>query len=280
MQLADRVAVITGGGRGIGKAIALAFAREGAHVAVIARTRREVEETAQEASALGREALAVQADVSVPHEAQEAIASALGRFGRVDVLVNNAGIYGPIGPLQDNDTQEWLRAIAVNLGGVFLCTQAVLSSMVSRRRGKIINISGGGAASVRPNFTAYTASKAAVVRLTECLAAELAPSNIQLNTVAPGGIYSGLIEAVLAAGDRAGAAALSEARRIKGQDGAVLDDLTALATFLASDASGGLTGRLISAIWDEWRTIPLRLEVIMNSDLYTVRRVVAPTAEK
>jgi len=237
------------------------------------RTIGEVESAAREAEGLGRKALAVRADVSRLADVEAMVKQSLERFGRIDILVNNAAVQPPIGPLWENDPEEWLQTILTNLGGVFLCSRAVIPTMIRQGGGKIINLSGGGATSPRPYFSAYAASKAAVVRLTETLAEELKPHGIQVNAIAPGAVYTHMTEEVLSAGASAGERALAEAERVKAH--AVGSDAAAeLAVFLASEDSDGLTGRLISAMWDDWRSLPRRLSEVMESDLYTLRRVV------
>lgn len=279
MKLKDRVAIVTGSGRGIGRAIALAMAEQGADVVVAARTLAELEGTAAEIESLGRRALIVQADVSREQEVKAMVHDALGEFGRIDILVNNAGIQGPIGPLAQVDAEEWLRCIYTNLGGVFLCCQAVLPVMIGQRAGKIINLSGGGATSPLPFFSAYAASKAAIVRLTETLAEEVKQHNIQVNAIAPGVVTTRMTEQVLAAGPAAGEEMLARSRRQKETGGVPPERAAALALFLASDESDGLTGRLISAVWDDWRSLPSRLEKVMATELYTLRRITRDTVE-
>jgi len=274
VKLAGKVAIITGAGRGIGRAIALAFAREGADVLVASRTLSEVAETAEEARALGRRAVALKVDVSSRDEVERMVAQALQELGKVDILVNNAGTYGSIGPLVDNDPEEWVRTVRINLFGAFFCARAVLPFMIRERRGKIINLSGGGAASPLPNFTAYAASKAAIVRLTETLAQEVQAFNIQVNAIAPGAVSTRLTDAVLAAGAAAGEEMLAQVRRQKEAGGVPPERAAALAVFLASEEADGLSGRLISAVWDDWESMNGRIEQIMASDLYTLRRVV------
>ena len=274
MKLAGKAAIITGAGRGIGRAIALAFAREGADVLVASRTLAEVVETAEEVRALGGRAAALKVDVCNRDEVEAMVAQGLEELGKVDILVNNAGTYGAIGPLVDNDPQEWTQTVRVNLFGAFFCARAVLPLLIQQRHGKIINLSGGGAASPLPNFSAYAASKAAIVRLTETLAEEVRPFNIQVNAIAPGAVNTGLTDAVLAAGAAAGEKMLAQARRQKDAGGVPPDRAAALAVFLASEESGGLSGRLISAVWDDWENMNGRIDQIMASDLYTLRRVV------
>ena len=273
MKLKDKVAVVTGAGRGIGKAIALAFAREGADVVVVSRTPSEVKETAAQIGALGRHALALRVDVSRVQDVENMVASATEEFGRIDVLVNNAGILGPVGPLVENDVKHWIETIKVNLIGTFLCCKAVLPVMIAQRKGKIINLSGGGAAYPNPRFSAYATSKAAVVRLTDTLAEELTEFNIQVNAIAPGAINTGIQEEILAAGKVAGKKALAEARKVRETGGTHLNVPAALAVFLASEESKGLTGKLISAVWDDWQNLGKRVSEIVSTDLYTLRRV-------
>jgi 3-oxoacyl-[acyl-carrier protein] reductase len=277
MKLAGKAAIITGAGRGIGRAIALAFAQEGADMLVASRTLAEVAETAEDARALGRRALALKVDVSNRDEAERMVAQALEELGKVDILVNNAGGYGSIGPLVDNDPEKWVQTVRINLFGSFFCARAVLPFMIRQRRGKIINLSGGGASSPLPNFSAYAASKAAIVRLTETLAEEVKGFNIQVNAIAPGAVNTRLMDEILAAGAAAGEEMLARTRRQKETGGVPPERAAALAVFLASGVSDGLSGRLISAVWDDWESMNGRIDQIMASDLYTLRRVTEST---
>ncbi len=171
MKLENRVALITGASRGIGRVLAYGFAREGADVVLAARTQGELERTAKEIRENGGRVVAIQTDVSSPASVGKLVKGMLAEFGRVDILINNAGRQPPIGPLTHCDMEDWTRTIIVNLVGTVLCCKAILSSMIERRSGKIINLSGGGATAPRRNFSAYAASKAAVIRFTETLAA-------------------------------------------------------------------------------------------------------------
>jgi 3-oxoacyl-[acyl-carrier protein] reductase len=274
MRLAGKAAIITGAGRGIGRAIALAFALEGADVLVASRTLSEVTATAEGVRALGRNALALNVDVSNRQEVDRMVAQGIEELGKVDILVNNAGTYGFIGPVADSNPEKWVQTIGVNLFGAFYCARAALPFMIRERRGKIINLSGGGASSPLPNFSAYAASKAAIVRLTETLAQEVEDYNIQVNAIAPGAVNTALTDTLRAAGPAAGEEMLAQARRQKEDGGVPPERAAALAVFLASEASDGLSGRLISAVWDDWENMNGRIEQIMASDLYTLRRVV------
>ncbi len=196
-------------------------------------------------------------------------------LGPIDVLVNCAGVYGPIGALSDNDMDDWEHALRVNLMGTVYTCRAVIPGMVERGHGSIINLSGGGATMPLPNFSLYAVSKAAVARLTDTLAAELAGTGVSVNAIAPGAIDTKLQDDVLAAGRRAGALFdRMRTMRETGQ-GATQPEVPArLALFLASDASVGLTGKLISAPhdpWESWDTA--RIEAINRSPWYTIRRL-------
>lgn len=274
MKLEDKIAIVTGAGRGIGKTIALSLAREGAHVVVLSRTQSEIAETAVAIRALDRRALAIKTDISNSEDVDNMVRSAIQEFGRVDILVNNAGIQGPVGPLVENEIDRWIQTIQINLIGVFLCSRAVLPIMMERRQGKIINLSGGGATSPRPYFSAYAASKAAVVRLTETLAQEVKEYNIHVNAIAPGAVNTRMLEEVLAAAKATGDKALAGPSHQLPTAGSSPEKAAALAVFLASDESDGLSGRLISAVWDNWQAVPRYIEDIMSSDLFTLRRVV------
>ncbi len=268
-----QVAMVTGAGRGIGRAIAVALAEVGADLILLARTVEELDETSAQVRDLGREALPIVADVSQREDVQRAVTAGLAQFGRVDVLVNNAGIQPPIGPLVENAPAAWTEAVAINLFGPFHCIQAVLPDMIARRRGKIINLSGGGATGPRPNFSAYAASKAAVVRLTETLAEEVRPYNIQVNAIAPGAVNTRMLDEVLVAGGAAGEE-LAAAQRRQVQGGTPPELAAALVVFLASDVSDGLTGKLISAPHDDWRTWDAqRIAELNDSPWYTLRRM-------
>ncbi len=274
MRLKDKVAIVTGAGRGIGKAIALAYAHEGANVVTISRTLSEIEKTSEQIRANGRRAITIRADVSNSVEIENTVALVVKEFGKVDILVNAAGIQGPIGPIIENDINHWIQTVQVNLIGTFLCVRAVLPTMIKQGCGKIINFSGGGATSPRPYFTAYAASKGAVVHFTESLAEELKAYNVQVNVIAPGAVNTKMLDQVLKAGGLAGAHEFKKAQEQLEKGGAPIEKPARLAVFLASNESNGLSGKLISAVWDNWQNMATQINEIMSSDIYTVRRVI------
>lgn len=273
MRLDRETVVITGAGRGIGAAIAHAFADAGANLVLLARTQAEIERVAEETRARGVASLALRGDVSRRPDVEQMVAAAEEMFGRIDVLVNAAGVYGPIGTLAENDMAEWARAIETNLLGTAFSMHAVLPHMIARRKGVVINFSGGGAVSPFPRFSAYASSKAAVVRLTETVAEEVKEFGIRVNAIAPGAVNTRLLDQVLAAGERAGTQFYAKAKEQKAKGGTPLETAAELTVFLASPTAAGVTGRLISAVWDDWKSLPERAQELGRSALFTLRRI-------
>lgn len=277
MKLKNVNALITGGSQGLGKVIAEHFLREGANVLLCARNEKELASTREELAGKfpARKILVKACDVSNEAQVNELVAFALREFGSLHALVLNAGIYGPMGPTESVDLAEWRRAIDINLFGVLLPCRAVIPHFKKAGRGKIVVLSGGGATNPRPNISSYAASKAAVVRLMETLALELEPHRIDVNAIAPGALATRLVDEVLAAGpEKVGAAFYAQNQKWK-EDGATSPALGAgLAVYLASVASDGITGRLLSAQWDPWKTMHEHREELAKSDIYCLRRIV------
>ncbi len=274
MRLEGKTVFITGGSRGIGEALALAFARAGAHLALVARSTADLERVAEAGRALGVQVLAVSADVARRADVERATALALEVFDRIDVLVNAAGIYGPIGPLAECDMGGWAAAIETNLLGTAFTMRAVLPGMIERREGCVINFSGGGAVSPFPRFSAYSASKAAVVRLTETVAEEVKDYGVRVNAIAPGAVNTRLLDEALEAGEqRVGKEFYAKAREQKDKGGTPPERAAELAVFLASPAAAGITGRLFSAVWDDWKSLAGRGAELAGSAMYTLRRI-------
>jgi 3-oxoacyl-[acyl-carrier protein] reductase len=279
MQLHGRSAIITGASLGLGRAIATAFVGAGASVLLVARDKEALQQTARDITPLAslpEQVVSIRtADVSDP-DACAAIAShARTVLPGLTVLVNNAGTYGPMGRLEENDWAEWARTVAVNLFGTVLLTRAVVPDFRAQGYGKIINLSGGGATGPLPFFSAYAASKAAVVRFSETLAEEVRDAGIDVNAIAPGALNTRLLDQVLEAGpDRVGKRFYERSLQQRAEGGAPLEKGAALAVFLASSASDGISGRLISAVWDDWAELPSWKEQLGRSDVYTLRRIV------
>ncbi len=278
MKLAGKRALITGSSQGFGLAVARAFASEGASVVLCARDPAPLERARAEVAGLvvgDARVLAVPADVANPDDVRRVVDRALSELGGLDVLVSNAGVYGPKGPIEEVDWDDWTRAVATNLLGTVLVCRAVLPRFKGQRHGKIILLSGGGATKPLPFLSAYAASKAAVVRFGETLAEEVRGLGIDVNAVAPGAMNTRMLDEVLEAGpERVGDAYYRQSVKQKAEGGAGFERGAALCVFLASSASDGLTGKLISAIWDPWSTLPEHLEELKSSDIYTLRRIV------
>ncbi len=274
MKLDGQVAVITGAGRGIGRAIALAYAREGAKLALAARSESDLQEAVGAVAELGAEAIAVPTDVTSQEDTEQLARRTVEQFGRIDVLVNNAGISGPVGPLQGNDIAEWVSTITVNLTGTFLVCRAVIPVMLAQSGGRIINLSGAGATNAWSNMSAYCSSKAAVVRLTEVLAQELDDKGITVNALGPGSVHTSMWDRMTEQAAEAGADFIHQlGLRVTSGGGASIDECAELAVWLGSGESGALTGRLISAATDDFRDLPPRIDEIMAGDAYTLRRM-------
>jgi NAD(P)-dependent dehydrogenase (short-subunit alcohol dehydrogenase family) len=279
MTLSGVRALITGASQGFGAAVAEQFVREGARVFLCARNGDAVREVAQRLRMLGGGKPDVaaweRADVARAGDVDALVAQALRQLGGIDVLVCNAGVYGPKGAIQDVEWREWVEALEINLYGTILCCRAVLPHMLARRRGKIILLSGGGATKPMPNLSAYATSKAAVVRFGETLAEEVKSAGIDVNAVAPGALNTRLLDEVLEAGpEKVGEAFYAASVKQKASGGTPLARGAELCAFLASPASNGITGRLISAVWDPWPELPAHLDELRGSDIYTLRRIV------
>ncbi len=234
--LQGKTALVTGASQGIGHAIALGFAREGANVVVTARSEDKLRALANEAETMGVKALAAPADIGVESEILGVAAAAEKKFGGVDILVNNAAIIHPRIPVSDFDPQLFREVLNVNLTGSFLITKALLPGMVERQYGKIINISSIGGRKGAAGRSAYRITKSGLISFTESLAAEVKQHGIDVNAICPGGVDTeGYREAFDSPG-RSGNPKLMEP-----------DEIAQVAVFLASDASSAVTGAAIDA---------------------------------
>lgn len=278
MKLKGRGIVITGASQGLGRAIAECCVMEGAHVLICARDARVLEEAraALAANAVaGQLVIAEPADVTKTGDVRRLFEIALSQLPGIDGLVNNAGVYGPIGLLEEVSVEEWWRGVETNLLGVLLGCREVLPIFRRQGHGKIVVLSGGGATAPLPRISAYAASKSAVVRLTETLAEETRGTGIDINAIAPGALNTRLLDEVLAAGpEKVGAAFFERSVKQKEKGGTPLHHGAELCAFLLSEASNGITGKLISAVWDPWRELPGHLEELNKTDIYTLRRIV------
>jgi 3-oxoacyl-[acyl-carrier protein] reductase len=275
MRLDQRSVVITGASQGLGRAIAAACLKQGARVMLCARDARMLAKTAAEleSRALGRVSF-MPADVSKPHEIERVISSAEKELPNFCGLVNNAGGWGPKGRIEDVDWNEWKAAIEINLFGVVYACRCVAPIFRARKYGKIVNLSGGGATAPMPRISAYAASKAAVVRFTETIAGELRDAGIDVNALAPGPLNTAMLAEILAAGPEKIGDYYQKALKQKESGGSSLERAADLCVRLLSAETDGITGKLISAVWDPWETLPERRAELAASDVYTLRRII------
>ena len=278
MKLSGRNAIITGANRGFGFEVAKKFVEEGASVVICGRDANQVSnavDTLRKLSSSKQTIIGLPLDVSKEESVKNLIDTAIATLGRIDIVVNNAGVYGPKGLIEDVDSGEWISAININLFSVFFICKWILPHMKKNNAGKIINLSGGGATAPLPRISAYAASKAAVVRLTETLAEECREYSIEINAIAPGALNTRLLEEVIESGpDRVGKAFYEKALKQKSDGGTPLDLGASLCVYLASSESNGITGKLISAPWDPWQNLAHYREDLKNTDIYTLRRIV------
>lgn len=252
MQLESKVAIVTGGGKGIGKAIALAFAREGAELVIAARTELDLKRVSSEIKVMGRKSLAIVTDLADPEQPQVMVDKTLEKFGKVDVLVNNSGIEGPMVNVTDMDLEGWKQTLAVNLTGAMLCAKYVLKKdMVPRQSGAIINISSISGRKGLATRSPYCASKWGMIGLTQSLASEVGRYGIRVNCIAPGPVEGERIERVLRGMSKNWGMTYEQAvetitartalgRMVKPEE------VAALAVFLASEQASGITGQTIN----------------------------------
>jgi NAD(P)-dependent dehydrogenase (short-subunit alcohol dehydrogenase family) len=277
-SLEGRAAVITGANQGLGRAIARAFVEAGASLFLCARDEEKLLEAQSQLRGLCRPSQkveAMRADVSKAGDVDRVVSRAIEAFPQIHILVNNAGVYGPKGRIEEADWGEWVRAVEINLLGSILMARALLPHFRRNNYGKIVQLSGGGATAPLPFLSAYAASKAGIVRFAETLAEEVREFGIDVNSIAPGALNTRLLDEVLEAGpEKVGQAFYERSLKQKREGGAPLERGAELTVFLASAASDGITGKLISAIWDPWEKFPEHLDELRTTDVYTLRRIV------
>lgn len=276
--LSGKVALITGANQGFGLEVARSYLSAGADVMLCARNAELLEEARgglMRSAAVGQRVLAKTVDVSNEQQVRDLVDSTIGELGGLHILVNNAGVYGPKGLIEDVDWKSWTQAIEINVYGSILMCKAVLPHLKAQAYGKIIQLSGGGATNPMPRISAYAVSKAAIVRFAETLAEEVRGTGIDVNSIAPGALNTRMLDEVLEAGpEKVGKGFYERAIKQRDAGGVPLQRGADLAVFLASGASDGITGKLISAVWDNWEHWPEHREKLASSDVYTLRRVV------
>lgn len=275
--LSGRVAIITGASQGLGREISKSYVIAGANVMLCARNYGLLEKTEQELNPLlgdNQKIFIKKCDVSNQEEVQALVGETFEKLGGCQILVNNAGIYGPKGPIENQDWDEWKKSLEINIYGSVLMCRALIPHFKKQNYGKIIQLSGGGATNPLPNISAYATSKAAIVRFTETLAEEVRSLGIDVNSIAPGALNTKMLQEVLDSGpEKVGTVFYEKALAQKKNGGVPLSKGADLTVFLASSASDGITGKLISALWDKWNDWPEHLDELGKSDAYTLRRI-------
>lgn len=275
--LKGKTALVTGSSRGLGLEIARGLARAAATVCLVARDTAALERAADViAGESPGGAAAVRCyplDLTQDAQIETTVRRCLEEHRAIDVLVNNAAIQGPIGRFESTYGEAWRHVFQVDLFAPARLIQLLLPGMRERRWGKIVNLSGGGATRSRPYFTAYGAAKCALVRLTETLAEEVKGTGIDVNAVAPGAMNTRMLQEILAAGAERAPGEFETAQAQARSGGVPLEKAAALVVWLASPASDGITGRLLSAVRDNWVGLPAVRDELAQSDVYTLRRI-------
>lgn len=268
--------IITGASQGLGVSIAEKFLKEGANVSICGRNEPQLIETINILKKVySSKIIGYACDVSKEEQVKYFIDKSTEEFKYIDAIVLNAGIYGPMGPIESISFDDFKYALEVNLYGVMLSCKYIIPHFKQNKRGKIIMVSGGGATNPMPYITGYAASKAASIRFMESISLELKSFNIDVNAVAPGALATRLVNQVLDAGPETIGKEFYEKNLKWKNEGATSPELGSnLIWFLANSQSDGITGKLISAQWDNWKDLPSHLNELNASDIYCLRRIV------
>jgi NAD(P)-dependent dehydrogenase (short-subunit alcohol dehydrogenase family) len=270
-----KYAVITGASRGLGRHLAHRFWEAGFSLGLVGRNGETIRQAMSDLPSKADQVWdTFDGDLGDTNSTSALTTVISMRRPQVNVVVNNAAIQGPIGPLEQNDLGEWEHAIRVNLLGPVAFCKGLMPRMAGARDASIINLSGGGATGPRANFSAYASAKAALVRFSETLSEEVKGQGITVNCIAPGAMKTEMLGEVLKSGAAsAGDREFATAAKVFQDGGASVDRIADLALFLSSKAARGITGKLISAVWDRWEAWPDHLPELAGSDLYTIRRI-------
>jgi NAD(P)-dependent dehydrogenase (short-subunit alcohol dehydrogenase family) len=278
MSHTRHLVVITGATRGLGRLAAERFWKAGEDLILVARHEKDLKIVAEEFGSTGRSGQKIfhfAVDLSDLEHIPDFIAGIQKSAGDPDILINNAAIQGPIGPVQTNDWTEWQKCLNVCLLAPVWLSRGLLPSMIKKGYGRIVNISGGGATAPRPNFTSYATAKCGLVRFSETLALEVRPHGITVNCVAPGAMNSALTQNIIQAGMQyAGDTEFDSAVNLTRNNPHAEERAADLIYFLTTDTCASITGKLISAVWDPWEKISNATPELMDSDVYTLRRIV------
>ena len=271
--------LITGASSGIGFEISKQFLYHGADLIICSSNLSKIKKAYKKLSLIknkNQKIFHMRVDISSKQQIKKLIRQTIKKFKKIDILINNAGVYGPKGFIEKINWNAWVKTIEINLFGSVLLCKEVIPYFKKRNQGKIIQLSGGGAAAPLPMISGYATSKAGIVRFIETLSEEVKDYNIQVNSVAPGAINTEMLKEILKAGPKKiGKKAYQKALLQKKFGGSSLKDACDLILFLGSKKSNGISGKLISAIWDDWRIWPKYKKLLSKSDLFTIRRIVS-----
>lgn len=274
LDLSNKNILITGGSMGLGYAAAEACLQANGRVVICARNQDDLDAAVSRLKADGHQNIAgITTDVTKQEEIETALNKVESQFGPLNAVIHSAGIYGPIGPITEVNPQEWLDVMQINLFGTFLVVRQTCLRLQKNGGGRIALFSGGGAASPFPNYTGYACSKVGVVRLTETIALEMAPHNIEVNCIAPGFVITRLHQQTLAAGNLAGEKFLDATKNQIEKGGVPASVGGSAAAFLISDQAKGITGKFVAAPYDGWKDWPEHLEELKSTDIFTLRRI-------
>ena len=275
----NKVAIVTGASAGLGFEISKYFLKYGASLIICSSNSKNIRKAFNKLKKIiknNQKIFYKTTDVSSSKQIKDLIKFSFKKFRKIDILVNNAGIYGPKGNIEKVNWSDWVKTIEVNLFGSVLLCKSLIPHFKKNKKGKIIQLSGGGAASPVPNISGYAVSKAGIVRFVENLSSELKGFNIDINEVAPGAVNTNMLNEVLKAGPKKiGSYYYKKALIQKKEGGSPIKEACDLVLFLASKYSNGINGKLLSALWDDWKNLPSHKDILKKSDIFSIRRITA-----
>ena len=270
--------IVTGGTEGFGKKIIENLIEKGANISFCARNLNKIHDVKKlfdKSKKIDQKILSMDIDVSNKNEVENFVKYTKNELSSIDVLINNAGVYGPIGPIESNNWDEWIEAININLIGSILMMRSLIPTFKKQKKGKIIQMSGGGATNPMPNFSSYAVSKTGIIRFVETLSCEMKEYNTYVNAVAPGALNTKMLNKVLESDpEKVGKEFYDKSLTQKEEGGAGFQKGIDLINFLVSEESNGITGKLISAQWDNYKTWLSNSNDISDSDVYTLKRII------
>ena len=274
----NKVVIITGASRGIGFEVAKKFLKYGSNLVICSKNLTRLKKSFNkllEIKKITQKIYYLKIDVSAEKDVKKLIKFTKNKFKKIDILVNNAGIYGPKGNIESINWQKWKKTIEVNLYGSIMLCKEIIPHFKKKNQGKIIQLSGGGAAAPLPRVSGYAVSKVGIVRFIEGLSEEVKNYKIDINAVAPGTINTNMLNELLKAGPKKiGKKAYIKSLKQKKDGGSSFQEACDLILFLSSEYSNGISGKLISAIWDDWKIFPSYKKKLSNSDLFSLRRII------